>query len=243
MKTNSSTNHKGGFVVSYLILREAIGVLGLALPFILIIGDYLVADCKIIQPSISHYYYSIMHIVFTGALSVLGAFLVTYRGASSFENRVSNIAGAFSFGVTIFPTGFDGYKGTCQFLEISINMPQYIGYIHYGCATLLFTCFVIFCLNIFQKSDDNAPVDAKKIKRNKVYKFCGWCIIASMVFIAAIAITDKITGKDYSEQYDTTLIFETTSLLFFGFSWLVKGSLLWKTSSNSVLRYLAKPIR
>ena len=242
MNTNR-INPNESYVVSYLVLREAIGILGLALPVILVLGSLVFGRCSAIQHSISHYYYSIMHIAFVGILCVVGAFLVTYRGTSAFENRVSNFAGTFAFVVAVFPTGLEGFKSQCQFLEITIKIPEYIGWVHYGFAGLLFTCFAIFCLKIFQDSDNNAPIDKKKIRRNKIYKVCGWGIIVSMTLIALIAIIDHLTHRNYAAYYSTTLIFETTSLFFFGSSWLIKGSLLWKSSSHKVLKALVKKIR
>ena len=243
MNTNSVQHPKNSFVISYFILRQAIGVVGLALPVISVGGTWLLSHCFCIEPSISHYYYSIMHIVFVGLLCILGAFLVSYRGADSFENKISNLSGIFAFCVAIFPTDSKSFKGECRFLEISIHMPVLIGKIHLLCAALLFFCFVIFCFVIFPKPDDNAPIDNKKIFRNKIYKSCGWGIIISISSIISIGILDKITNVDYACKYDTTLIFETTSLWFFGFSWLIKGSLLWKTSSKPILKYLSKAIR
>ena len=236
-------------VISYLLLRQFIGILGIMLPLLLTLGTYILANCNSLQPSISHYYYSIMHIVFVGVLCVMGGFLITYRGASKnrkLENRVSNLAGACALGVAICPTKFAGYINpsgcNCQFIELQLHtttkdIPNYINSMHFGFAAVLFTCFVFFCMSIFQDPDLGEPIDDMKKRRNVIYKTCGVIIIISILCIAVLAIFPKLDFP-YS-----TFIFETTALLPFGFSWLLKGSVNWPESKNPVLRKAVQYLR
>ncbi|MEO6734429.1 MAG: hypothetical protein ABIN01_24625 [Ferruginibacter sp.] len=236
-------------VMSYYLLRQLIGILGIALPFILTFGAKYFGHCNEAQPSISHYYYSITHIVFVGVLCVLGGFLITYRGKTKFENYTSNLAGAFAFGVAIFPTNFNGFVGeggtSCQFIKLTTSnndiVPAYIGRLHFGLAALLFICFVIFCLKIFQELDDISQAGYKKQRRNRVYKICGYAIMASIVCIAGITFYNDKTGKDIWPNY--IYWFETTSLLPFGISWLLKGSVNWPHSTNSIKRKVIQYLR
>ena len=240
--TNINQQQNADAVMSYLLLRQLIGILGILLPFTLAIGTFIIGNCSSLQPSISHYYFSIMHIVFVGTLCVLGGFLITYRGRSSYkyENGISNFAGVCAFGVAMFPTDMKGLINppgcSCQFIELKPALidAEHTGWIHYGFAAALFICFVFFCMRIFQDSDLGEPADAKKARRNRVYKLCGYIIIASIVCMAAIAIYDRITGRNNFPY--STIIFETTALLPFGFSWLLKGSVNWATSSNKILK-------
>jgi hypothetical protein len=62
--------------VSYLNLRLCIGVLGVALPFILRIGSAIFPPDPY---SISAYYYSAMRIILVASLCILGTFLLTYQ--------------------------------------------------------------------------------------------------------------------------------------------------------------------
>ncbi len=238
------TNTNNDFVISYLLLRQLIGILGISLPFVVILGNTLLGQCPEIQPSISHYYYSVMHIVFVGTLCVLGGFLVSYRGKSNFENRISNFAGLFAFGVAIFPTDFLGYSESdiCHFIKIEKVVPPFVSWIHFGCAGLLFACFVIFCLNIFQESDENKTPDLKKLRRNYIYKICGIGIALSILSIVTITILKSFEVKSDFFKH-STFVFETTSLLFFGSSWLLKGSLNWPESKFKIIRILIKPFR
>ena len=231
------------YTISYLLLRQLIGILGLCLPFALLFGNKLLGSTAWLQPSISHYYYSYMHIAFVGVLCVLGGFLITYRGKSTLENRVSNFSGAFAFGVAIFPTEFKGYIGN-DYLN-PIIWHSWFKAVHFGCAGLLFLCFAFFCLKIFQESDaGKAPsqYDAKKKLRNKIYRYCGYGILASIVIIGASTIYENVYGMTTFTKY-ATFIFETTALLCFGNSWLLKGSVNWKDANSPMLNTIVSPVR
>ncbi len=232
---------------SYAKLRTLIGILGVSLPFVVIVGTNVLGACDDVQLSISHYYYTITHIVFVGTLCVLGAFLITYKGNSKYryENLVSNLAGCFSFCIAIFPTALTDFRqgnGSCQYISVLENtaLPKYVNALHFGSAGLLFVCFAIFCFKIFQDSDLGV-INHKKIRRNKIYTICGSIIIASMLAIVGITIYNRATNSDIFPAY--ILIFEITSLIPFGISWLIKGSVFWKHSDNGLIRMIAEPIR
>lgn len=234
------------YIVSYLLLRKLIGILGILLPFALIFGNRLLGNECWLQPSISHYYYSYMHIAFIGVLCVLGGILISYREKEyKLANRVSTFSGFFAIGVAAFPTGFDGFLGQ-QYIDTSI-WKEWFKWIHFGSAFCLFACFAIFCFVIFQKSDKDietpeSKFDKKKKTRNTIYKSCGWGIVASIVMIAVGFLYEKYVGPNGFTAY-STFIFETTALLCFGGSWLLKGSADWKYSDNKVLRTIVEPVR
>jgi hypothetical protein len=235
---------KDDYIVSYLILRQLIGVLGLLLPFSLIFGNRLLGNKFWLQSSISHYYYSYMHIAFVGVLCVLGGILISYREKEyKLANRVSSFAGFFAIGVAAFPTAFDGFMGQ-EYITTTV-WRDWFKWIHFGSAFFLFVCFAIFCFVIFQKSDDqeqNEDQIQKKIFRNSIYKFCGWGIVISIILIATGFLWEKFYGPNTFTTY-STFIFETTALLFFGNSWLLKGSVNWKNIDNRLLRKLVAPVR
>jgi hypothetical protein len=230
--------------ISFLLMRQIIGILGILLPIALIIGNRALGNEHWMQASISHYYYSYMHIAFVGVLCILGAVLISYReGQHKWANIVSTFAGFSALGVAIFPTDFDGFMGQEYF--ITTAGAEWFTYVHFGSAFLLFACFVVFCFKMFQESDDKMnpnDFDDKKNRRNKIYKASGWGIIVSVVLI----VIGFILKKEYpSNQFSTysTFIFETTALLCFGNSWLLKGSRNWKNSDKKLLRIMALPVR
>lgn len=231
MKKNGAPepDHK---VISYQKLRTFIGFTGIMLPILAVLGCLVTgAGSASFQHSISHYYYSKMHIVFVAVLCMLGSFLVTYNGKNKWECRLSNVAGYLAIGIAAFPTAFDGF----QFNETSGNWYLALrrpvdsgwGAVHFVFAGLLFCCFIIFCLKFFQAPDDKyTGMEAVKFARRQlIYKICGWTIAASIVMIALFNFVIK--AKTGLFVY-STFIFETTSLWAFGFAWLVKGSALWK---------------
>jgi hypothetical protein len=81
-------------VISYQALQALIGILGLALPFVLIsVKPFL--DGPGIPPSISDYYYTSMRDYFVGSLWAIGIFLSSYRGEKNFHHVFGIIACLF----------------------------------------------------------------------------------------------------------------------------------------------------
>ena len=235
---------KDDYIISYLLLRQLIGVLGIMLPFALIFGNHWLGNESWLQPSISHYFYSYMHFAFVGVLFILGAVLISYREKEyKLANRVSNFAGFFAFCVAVFPTKIDGFNDDAYI--ITSEWEKWFNWLHFGSAFLLFSCFAIFCFVIFQKSDKNissSEFDKKKILRNKIYTACGWGIVFSIVMIGGCSLFKDDAEQNKFIEY-STFIFETTALLCFGNSWLLKGSVNWKNIDNKWLRKMVAPVR
>ena len=233
-------------IISYQKLRAFIGLTGILLPVIAVFGCLLFGNGYYsFQNSISHYYYSVMHIVFVCIICVLGGFLITYQGNTLSESRLSNLAGCFAFGIAAFPTTSTEFRhsiSTTDFQYLSLFKPvtKYWGYVHYGFAGGLFICFIIFCLYFFQKPD--AVYKGEELikfkKRKRFYKFSGWVIIVSIIMIALFS-SDKIPQKGIFTF--STFIFETTSLWAFGSAWLVKGSASLK--NVPVIKKVIQPLR
>lgn len=218
--------------ISYFLLRQFIGLIGIFLPFTLVIFTMK------IQPSISHYYYSTANSIFTGALCALFAFLFTYKGNYKFENIITNFAGVFAAMVAFFPTNFEHFIGE-RYITIPkfIDSSKMIETIHYIAAALLFICFSLICFFIFTKPDEEQLIDTKKKRRNSIYITCGIIMVISMLYILLQKFFPVIKFKN------STFWFETFTLLPFGFSWLLKGSFNWKHSKYDILKIVIKPFR
>ena len=238
-------------IISYQKLRTFIGLTGMLLPLLVWLGSYAFgAGEYAIQPSISHYYYSKMHVVFVCTLGILGGFLLTYKGKKRegdfiTESNVANIAGWCALGVAAFPTRYCGFRtgpaSNSQYLSLVDNVSALWGNIHFALAGILFVCFAAFCLYYFQRPDNTPQTesDEKKFKRRKkIYKVCGWGILIS---IALIALFSFVFDYAYGIFAYATFIFEWTALWFFGFAWLVKGSETWKRVP--VLKKMISPLR
>lgn len=203
-------------------LRRIIGYLGISLPMVL--GLATIIDSYVdLQPSISHYYYTNMRDVFTGILSAVGLFLIRYKGFGNKhfwknDNLLTNIAGYMAFGVALIPTNPEA--GVAKIYTLVPIDAQYLGWIHYGFAAVLFIAFAnlsIFVFTIGQKRDPGVPVSL--FDENHIYRFCGILILSCIVLIT-------LSGTLFPGFTHATYVFETISLFAFGISWLVKGRAL-----------------
>lgn len=202
-------------VLSYLELRQTLGVIGIALPIVLAIGRILFEhpDTSLLA-SISAYYYSSMGNVFVGSLCAIGVFLWTYRGYMRIDAWAGHIAGLAAIGVALFPTTPAIDPTPLQSL---------IGGCHLLFATCFFAMMAFFSLKLFRMTNPHTPPTPRKKMRNKVYAICGWTIIVALILIFALHfLPQDSTFFDYSP----TFWLESIAVEAFGISWLVKGEAL-----------------
>jgi hypothetical protein len=193
---------------SYLALRKAVGWIGILLPFILMLGVFIIFNGEIIQESISHYYYTEMRNVLVGALCAIALFMFFYSGYDKWDDWAGNVAGFFAIGVAWFPT-------------TELGSSNLIGKIHFACAAIFFLTLAVFSLFLFTKKGSNPT--QQKLRRNKIYVICGLIMIACLI---AIFIYFNFIHNDNS---DSSFVFwaETVALIAFGVSWLTKGGTLY----------------
>jgi hypothetical protein len=224
---------ENGYTMSYLTLRLWIGLIGFLLPILLSLGEYFLnTNPTPFQSSISHYYFSKMHMLFTGLLMILGAFLVTYKGKYKYENWLSTLAGICAAFVAIFPTPIEGYL-PCEssaFLQINHDLGVHVKVLHFGSAVTMFLCFMLISIIYFTASDSPEPNinHTLKRRRNRIYVGTGIGIGVSLVF-ALLFMKDwliKLPDDNWLEIH-ATYFFESTALFCFGLAWLVKGSFMW----------------
>lgn len=212
-------------LISYRTLRRAVGWLGVLIPVILIGGGYFFGDCKTIQPSISHYYYTNVRDLFVATLCGVSLFLFCYRGWSKMDSRCANLAGFFGILLVLFPTNVIGTAGDyyfCQQRIVSFTNVPYHNIIHLTSAALFFLTLAFISIFLFTKSN-RAPskrTDEKKI-RNRIYQICGAIMIGCIVSIGIYFFVGKS-----EEENPTTLVLESIALLAFGISWLTKGQVI-----------------
>jgi hypothetical protein len=213
-------------IISYVALRRWIGILGILLPFICLLGGRIFSDLSM-QQSISFYYHTNMRDFFVGLLIGVSLFLVTYRGYERIDSVVSTMSGIAGFGVAVFPCLSDRLSG--QPLGIFQVIPPVSNAIHLVCASIFFlllgcNSFFLFTLS----KNKNAPITGSKVLRNRIYRFCGGVIFASILLLIVIL---AVWGPEEAHRTGVVLIFETVMLCAFGFSWLVKGETLFRDKS------------
>jgi hypothetical protein len=138
----SQSENDATLVISYLILRKAIGYLGMALPFVLAFGGMLL-DGPGIESSISSYYYTGMRDVFVGTLCAVGVFLFSYKGPDPEDDLAGNLACFAAVGVALFPTTPTNPTG----------VEQLIGGLHFASAAGFFGILAYFSLALFTRTD------------------------------------------------------------------------------------------
>lgn len=236
-------NLNPNLVISYHRMRQTIGWLGLALPFILLIGNYIVNDYELLnneelqmtqcntytaghffKPSISHYYYTTVGELFTGTLWAVALFMFSYRGYPQRDEEIipsdsfmTNLAGFCALGVAIFPTSSD----YC----LTDNVRNYIssetiGSVHYIFAGFFFITLALISIFNFRRTAKVA--DFGKMPSHNFYKYCG---IIMLVCIALIVIYSVWIEENYPawKAYNIIFILEAIALIAFGLSWLKKG--------------------
>lgn len=201
-----------------------IGILGFALPVVLIIISVALESCSIIQGSISAYYFTVSRNVFVGVLCALSICLFVYKGYSKFDEWLANLAGFFSLGVAFFPTSIIAEDCIQQTVPSSI-----ISVIHFISAALLFTAFAIFSLFLFTKSDETKPITQSKLNENRVYRICGYIIIAAILSIFVWMVIMKPENYPQIDKLSPVFWLESIALWAFSVSWLTKSKLF---SSN-----------
>lgn len=194
-------------IISHLTLRKLIGYLGIALAPLCILGGLIFAGET--QGSISAYYNSNMRDLVVGVLTIMSAFLLTYKGYDLKDNIVTSITGVTGLAIAVFPS-----SAATELYGMFQLSPSTSYMIHLVATGIFFLTMAFMSFFQFTKSPE-------KKKQNLIYRISG---ISLVVGIAVLAIFSKV-GIPYF-----TLIIETIMLAIFGFTWLVKGKSLFPTN-------------
>jgi hypothetical protein len=195
-------------IISYMTLRQAVGYLGILLPFVLAAGDWLIFRGGL-QQSVSNYYYTGMRGVLVGGLCVIGAFLLAYHGYDRWDSLFTNAAGIGAVGVALFPTPPDNPSARATI----------VGYFHFGFGTLMFVSLIVIALWLFRKTGPGSVRTRVKQLRDRVYLVCGIVMLVALSF-AGIASLPFATALN---PINPVFWGEATAIVAFGVSWLVKG--------------------
>ncbi len=233
-------------VVSYYTMRKTIGWLGMALPFILLIGNLIINTYDLFnsktfvktppdyagyvykseaswKSSVSHYYYTTTGEIFTGTLFAVALFMICYTGHKKrdddfglSDNAMTNIAGWCAIGVATFPTSAD--------VSITDNLRRFIssetvGYIHYAFAGTFFVTLALMSLINFRRTDNKGFGMGAD---DAAYKTYGIIMLLCIVLVGVFGYLSS-HGFESLRNYNITFILEAIALVAFGTSWLRKG--------------------
>jgi hypothetical protein len=216
-----TTDKETSLVISYMTLRKIIGILGMALPFVLSLGEWAIFG-KGLQGSMSAYYHTGMRDVFVGILFAIGFFLFSYKGPDRKDNIAGNLACLFAVGVALFRTTPEGKDAV-----------DVAGIVHLACAGLFFLTLTYFSLFLFTKTNPDVKPTRRKLQRNIVYRVCGGIMAASILLMMLYSFLPKgVTAplKPLSPIY----WLEALAIIAFGVSWFVKGEAILKDETEAV---------
>ena len=220
-------SRRQSLIVSYLTMRRLIGVIGIALPIIMVLGGFI-QNGFVILDSISNYYYTNMRDFFVGMIFAISLFLISYTGYEKIDNIVGNISGIFALGIIMFPAS--KYIGRDVNVGIFLVNDTVSGYIHLVFSALFFILLAFNSIFLFTKHGPG-PITIQKRHRNIIYQVCGIVMIFSMLCIITYTSFFKNT---IAWKAHPVLILESIALLAFGISWLVKGHTLLKDKKVNI---------
>ncbi len=198
----------------YLRIRNLCGLLGVILPWLSLFSAGIaehVGSCKTEWWwSISATYYLTPALV--GVLVPACIVLISYIGFDWTDNLITTLSGIFGLGIVLFPCKVSWLSPdtTVGFFQLPMQTSHIV---HTVCACLFFITIALNSLLQFTKH--GATMTDRKILRNKIYRICGYGMLALMVIFAV--------AKFLGAPGWTVMIVEIILLHLFGFAWLVKG--------------------
>lgn len=214
---DESNRDTSRYVRSYLIMRVFIGVLAVALPPMLVLGDGIGFDADPFpRGSLSSYFYSGMREIFVGALSATAVFLVTYKVAERhLDNTLSSLAGVAVLGVAVFPTT------TSRAVELTPLQERWgeslVGGIHYASAAVFIGSLAVISF-FFGVREGARP--ARPGKRSpRFWRNYHWACAGGIAAAIAFIVVAELIGWPPK----SLLIGQWAAVWGFGASWLMKG--------------------
>lgn len=185
-------------------LRSAIGFLGMALPWIVVLLQ-LCNETFVWPASISATWYTNACTPFMIILGAAGILLICYHGYDLFDDILNTSAGIFALGICLFPC-WGALELTGTFL-----IPRSISSIIHNICAIVF--FAILAYNsFFQFTKSNGEPDKCKKIRNIIFRVCGIGMIASFAILLLPSFHIQVW------------LTETFALFFFGISWVTKAN-------------------
>ncbi|ATG47479.1 hypothetical protein CEW89_07780 [Celeribacter ethanolicus] len=215
-------------VMSFYRVRQALGVIALFLPAVLIVGGMGLEHA--LRDSVSNFFFSPLREVFTGSLAAIGVFLIAYKGYprrsdETFSDQVlASVAGMSALLVAFFPSLADCIppEGMAQCMPPEETVTQKLigvggsSWVHNISALVFFLCLVVFCLVQFPKTESRV--------RPYIYKACGYGILVALAGIAGAFAMARWGGAEaFVAAHNLVFWGEAVGIWIFALAWLTKG--------------------
>lgn len=181
--------------------EQAIGVLAMLLPLVLIFGARITGGPTL--ATLSHYYYSPMRNIYVGSFCVLGALLISYRGNSPLSRSLTIWAGLSCIGWALFPVAPAGP---------SSEAVRLIAVFHFLFVIQTYIAFGVIA-NQFASSEDTS------VAVRMAYFVCSGTIFT---FLALSIAPTWLPGR-VVDSVTVILSAESAALTAAGVSWFVWG--------------------
>jgi hypothetical protein len=205
---------------TYWGLRVGLAVIGIGLPLVVLFAGGVLHHVWL-EPSISRYYYTkglsflTTRDLFVGGLFAAGACLYLYRGFSTRENVMLNLAGVFALFIALLPTAATS-------TEASV-----VSKLHGASAVLFFLC--IAYVSLFRARDTLGLLSPAKQQRYAgAYLGTGLAMIASP--LAAVVLSFAL--EPTSGFRTITFWVETFAVWTFAAYWIIKTKEMRETKAE-----------
>jgi uncharacterized BrkB/YihY/UPF0761 family membrane protein len=199
-------------LISTLTLRRAIGVIGIAFPFVMALGHFL--STPELLASISAYYHTGMRDLFVGALCAIGIFLLCYRGYELKDHAAAITAGIGAIGTALFPTALSANPGGTERL---------LSILHWSFAAIFLASLAYIALGLFTKHAENPTPE--KLQRNTLYRTTGSIMAACLALLLIYYFLPQGT-RAALQPLRPVFFLESLAVVSFGVAWLTKGEAL-----------------
>jgi len=212
------------YLRAYLLQRIAIGVLGIAMPIVLVLTDIRFWPDFDPRGSLSAYYYSGTRDWLVGLLCVIAVFLMTYKVAEkNLDNTFSTTAGVTALLVAIFPTNRspDEQAAGLNLLQEWLGESR-VAFVHYVAATtaILMLAVISFFFGVREGRRPDRQGEGLSRHSPAWWQWYHWWL-AFLIVLAVLYIGITQAFDVWSSH--SLLIGETVALIAFGASWLAKG--------------------
>lgn len=227
---------------SYLLNRLVIGSIGVLLPTLLFMAEWLFLRGAVsVRGSLSAYYHTSARDLFVAALCVTGVMLLTYMAAqaSTWDFWLSSVAGLAVLGVAFLPTkrpvlsdtgplcGPDAVPAPpgCTQLQQAFGEAA-VASVHYVCAGIFILSLAAICFLFARRELKHGD----RINRARSHRVCGLLILAAVAWVGIGGALDADIGT-----FTPLYVGEVVSVYAFGVSWIMKSLDLLKSMLGRLL--------